>query len=185
MSSSNSNLPVIILVVIAILALGGFYYADRSSSGTDVASITDTADTEGMIKSKKDYEAHKSAFSHAGFSGSMDDYLKHVKSGNKPSKSVQEHSGYSGSGDDYIEKHQHEETSAQMSNANHHQGFSGSMKDYAAGKFDKRPAASSNTHHEEKKDSAGKKSSSAKSSNTSTKSHSGYSGSVDSYLDKY
>ena len=183
MSSSNSNLPVIILVVIAILALGGFYYADRSSSGTDVASITDTADTEGMIKSKKTYEAHKSAFSHSGFSGSMSDYLAHVKSGNKPSKDVQDHAGYSGSGKEYMEKHKHEEISKQMSNANDHQGFSGSMKDYAAGKFDKRAkvSSSSNDHHSEKKSSSSK----PKKSSHSTESHSGYSGSVDSYLDKY
>ncbi len=181
MSSSNSTLPVIILVVIAVLVLGGFYYADRSSSGTDVASITDTADTEGMIQSKKEYEAHKSAFSHSGFSGSMSDYLAHVKGGNKPSKDVQDHSGYSGSGKEYMEKHKHEEISKQMSNAHDHQGFSGSMKDYAAGKFDKRPAAASKSHHEEKKSAPAKSSSSS----GSAESHSGYSGSVDRYLDKY
>lgn len=181
MSSSNSNLPVIILVVLAILVLGGFYYADRSSSGTDMASITHTADTEGMIRSKKKYEAHKSAFDHTGFSGSMSEYIEYSKSGKKPSKDVQEHSGYSGSGKDYIEKHQHEENAQLVSNAHDHAGFSGSMKDYAAGKFDKRASASSSSHHEMKKSSPAK---SSKASD-STESHKGYTGSVDSYLDKY
>ena len=79
MSSSNSNLPAIILVVITILILGGFYYLDRSSTTTDIAAITDTADTQGMIDSKKKYEADKSAYSHAGFSGSAEDYLNLCK----------------------------------------------------------------------------------------------------------
>ena len=66
------------------------------------------------------------------------------------------------------------------SNADHHSGFSGSMKDYAAGKFDTR-----NTSSSSKKASHKASAPAAQSSSKSSKSHSGYSGSVDSYLDKY
>ena len=177
MSSSNSNLPIIILVVIAVLILGGFYYLDRSSTSPDIASITDTADTEGMIESKKKYEAHKSAFSHTGFSGSIKDYFAHVEGGMDAPADVKEHTGYAGSGSDYIKEHNEKEVAVIKQNATHHAGFSGSMKDYAAGNYDTRskPSAKSAASSPAKKSSA--------SSNTS--SHSGYGGSVDDYLNKY
>lgn len=136
MSSSNSNLPAIILVVIAILILGGFYYLDRSSSSTDISAITDTADTDGMIESKKKYEAHKSAFAHSGFSGSIKDYLAHVKSSTAmSSKDLKDYSSYSGK--NYVEQHNEKEVSAAKANTSNHMGFSGSMKDYAAGDYKK------------------------------------------------
>ena len=141
MSSSNSNLPVIILVVIAILVLGGFYYADRSSTITDIAAITDNADTESMVKSKQKYEADKSAYSHSGFSGSVEDYLNYTKNGMKPSASVMQHSGYSGSANEYVSKHSSDDIAMLETNAKNHAGFSGSMKDYAAGKFNSRGAS--------------------------------------------
>ena len=144
MSSSSSNTPAIILAVVAVIILGGFYYLDRTSSGTtDIASITETADTEGMIASKKKYEANKSAFSHSGFSGSMDEYLEKTSHGDEPKPDVKAHSGYSGSGGDYMEKHGDNEVTQIKHNASEHAGFSGSMKDYAAGKFDTRSSSSS------------------------------------------
>jgi hypothetical protein len=174
MSSSNSNLPTIILVVLVIIILGGFYYLDRSSSTTDIAAITETADTEGMIASKKKYEAHKSAFSHSGFSGSMKDYIAHTEGGMKTPKVVKEHTGYSGSGKEYIQKHKGEEIKKIINNAADHAGFSGSMKDYAAGKFDTRSSTTSSSSKPANK-----------SSGSNTSSHKGYGGSVEDYLNKY
>lgn len=178
MSSSDSNLPMMILVVLAIVILGGFYYLDRSSSTPDIAAITDTADTEGMIASKKKFEAHKSAFDHSGFSGSMDEYLAKPEGGKELSSDVKEHSGYSGSGSDYVSKHSEEEVSNIMHNATEHAGFSGSMKDYAAGNYDTR---NSSSHSKPKM----KTSSKPAASSSSSSSHSGYGGTVDDYLDKY
>jgi hypothetical protein len=184
MSSSNSNLPVILLVVIAILALGGFYYADRSSSTIDIAAITDTADTESMVKSKKKYDADKSVFSHAGYTGSSEDYLSRFSDGApKPPKDVKQHSGYSGSADEYVSKHSSDEIAMLESNANHHSGFSGSMKDYAAGKFSTRSPSSSSSPS--KASAAPKTAPKSTSNNSNANSHSGYKGSVNDYLDKY
>lgn len=178
-SSSSSNLPAIIVVVVAIIILGGFYYLDRSSGASeDVSAITETADTEGMIASKKKYEADKSVFSHAGFSGSMDDYLAKSQGSNKPTPDVKEHSGYSGSGNEYMQEHGENEVAHILDNATHHAGFSGSMKDYAAGNFDTRTSSSAKPAS-----SSTAKASSSSSSNTN--SHSGYGGSVDDYLNKY
>lgn len=177
MSSSSSNTPAIILAIVAIIILGGFYYLDRSSSGsTDIAAITDTADTEAMIASKKKYEADKSAFSHSGFSGSMDEYLEKTRTGDEPTPDVKAHSGYSGSGSDYMKKHGGNEVAQIKHNASDHSGFSGSMKDYAAGKFDTRSASSAKP---------AKKPMSKSSSASSSGSHSGFGGSVDDYLNKY
>ena len=178
MSSSNSNLPIIILVVIAVLILGGFYYLDRSSTSPDIASITDTADTEGMIASKKKYEADKSAFSHTGFSGSIQDYFAHVEGGMDTPADVKQHTGYSGSGSDYIKEHNEKEIAVIKQNATHHAGFSGSMKDYAAGNYDTRSKSSA-------KPAAASSSAKNSSSSSNTSSHSGYGGSVDDYLNKY
>jgi len=181
MSSSNSNLPVILLVVIAILALGGFYYADRTSSTTDIAAITDSVDTERMVTSKKKYEADKSAFSHSGYNGSVEDYLsKFSDGGAKPAKSVKQHSGYSGSADEYVAKHSSDEIAMLQSNANNHSGFSGSMKDYAAGKYSSHSAPSTS-----KLSQAAAAKTTAKSTDSKTGSHSGYEGPVNDYLDKY
>ena len=178
MSSSNSNLPVIILVVIAILVLGGFYYADRSASTTDIAAITDNADTESMIKSKKKYEAHKSAFSHSGYTGSVESYLDKFNDGApKPPKEVKQHSGYSGSADEYVAKHSGDEVAMLEENASKHSGFSGSMKDYAAGKFNTRTAP--------KASKAAAPKTASKSSSSNAESDSGYTGSVDDYLDRH
>ena len=175
MSSSNSNLPVIILVVIAILALGGFYYADRTSGpATDITAITDSADPDSMMKSKKDYQAKKSAYSHTGFSGSVEDYLSHIDGGMEPAEDVKQHSGYSGSANEYVAKHSSNDVAKLEFNADDHSGFSGSMEDYAKGKFDTRNASSSN-----------KPSKAASKSSSSANSHSGYDGSVNDYLNKY
>ncbi len=179
MSSSNSNLPVIILVVIAILTLGGFYYADRTSGpSTDIAAITDSADPESMDKSKKKYQADKSAYSHAGFSGSVEDYLSHTDNGMAPTEDVKKHSGYSGSADEYMSEHSSADVAMLETNASNHAGFSGSMKDYAKGKFDTRDTSSSKPSQSSKAPKAASKSSSANS-------HSGYDGSVNDYLNKY
>tara|TARA_R110002096_G_scaffold43496_6_gene117469 strand:+ start:638 stop:1189 length:552 start_codon:yes stop_codon:yes gene_type:complete len=182
MSSSNSNLPVIILVVIAILALGGFYYADRSSrNDTDIAAITDSADTESMISSKNKYEADKSAFSHSGYTGSAEGYLSKYKDGApKPAKVVKQHSGYSGSANDYVSKHNSDEIEALEENTKSHTGFSGSMKDYAAGKFNTRSTSKSN-----KADHSASPKSASKSSHANSSPDTGYKGSVNDYLDKY
>jgi len=180
MSSSNSNLPVIILVVIAILALGGFYYADRSSSPTpDMAAITDSADPESMAKSKQKYQANKSAYSHSGFNGSAEDYLNHINGGMKPAEDVKKHSGYSGNANEYLSKHSSDDVAMLESNAENHSGFSGSMKDYAKGKFDTRSAPSST------KPSQSSKATPKSSNGNNTSSHTGHTGSVDDYLNKY
>jgi len=177
-SSSSSNLPAIILALVAIIILGGFYYMDRSSGSiTNVAAITETADTEGMIASKKKYEADKSAFSHSGYSGSMDDYLAKTADGNEPAEDVKAHSGYSGSSSDYAKKHGGNEVAQITHNAGEHSGFSGSMKDYAAGKFD--------THSTTSSKPAKKTMSKSSSSSSNSGSHSGYTGSVDDYMSKY
>ncbi len=171
MSSSNSNLPAIILVVAGIIALGAFYYADRSSSSTtDIAAMTDHADVESMAKSREKYEANKSAFSHSGFSGTAQEYLSRFSGGVKaPAKDIQAHSGYSGAASDYVEKYASDELKQLEENVKDNSGFSGSMKDYAAGNYDKRSAPS-------------KMSSSAESSSSKdTQSHSGYSGSMEDY----
>lgn len=181
MSSSNSNLPVIILVVIAILVLGGFYYADRSAAPTtDIAAITDSADPESMAKSKKKYEAHKSAFSHSGYNGSVESYLSKFSDGApEPAKDVKQHSGYSGSADAYVSEHSGDEVKMLQENANNHSGFSGSMKDYNSGKFDTR-----NTP-KPKASKSSEKAAAPKSSSSNTGTHSGYDGSVNDYLNKY
>ena len=120
MSSSNSNLPAIILVVAAILVLGGFYYADRSSQDDDMAAITETADTRGMIDAKGKYNKHHPIFSHQSFSGSMQDYLAKIDADNASGKDNKAHSSYNGK--DYAQRHQQTESS--------HQGFSGSVDSY-------------------------------------------------------
>ena len=183
MSTSNSNIPAIILAVAIVALLAVFYIADRSSSGPSTAAITHSADTEQMIKSKHDYETNKSVFSHSGYSGSLKGYLEHAKSGGKPSPVVQQHTGYSGSGKEYIEHHRAEEEASQMQSAGHHAGFSGSLKDYLAGKFDQRQSQQSHepSHKSEHKKESGKDSK----SHQSTAGSSGYSGSVDQYLKKY
>ncbi len=175
MSSSNSNLPVIILVVIAILALGGFYYADRSSATTDIAAITDSPDTESMISSKQKYQTDKSVYSHSGFNGSVKDYLDQTGNGMSPSEDVKNHSGYSGSGDDYVSEHSSNDVAMMESNASNHSGFSGSIKDYAKGEFDARSAPVSSKSSQK----------AATKSSSSAKSHSGHDGSVEDYLNKY
>jgi len=177
MSSSNSNLPTIVLVVLAIIILGGFYYLDRSSSTTDLSAVTETADTEGMIASKKKYEAKKSAFSHTGFSGSMQDYLAHTEGGMEIPADIKAHTSYSGSGSDYIKTYNEKEIAQIKKNVGDHAGFSGSMKDYAAGKFETRSSSSSK--------SASKHSAKKSSSNNSTSSHSGFDGGANDYLNKY
>ena len=181
MSSSSSNLPTIILVGLAVIILGGFYYLDRSSSSPDIAAITETADTEAMATSKEKYEADKSAYAHAGFSGSMKDYIAHTEGGMEAPKDVKQHSGYSGSGDDYAQKYKDEEIGAIVKNVDDHAGFSGSMKDYMAGKYSTR--SSSKTTASASKPASSKPSPSSSSSNTG--SHGGYTGSVNDYLNKY
>lgn len=128
MSSSNSNLPAIILVAAAILVLGGFYYADRSSQDGDTAVINQTADTQGMIDARDKYNKHRAVFSHQNFSGSMQDYLAKIDADNAPDKDSKAHFSYSGR--DYVQKHQQKESSHQMANASQHQGFSGSVDSY-------------------------------------------------------
>lgn len=135
MSSSSSTLPATILVVVAIILLGIFYYLDRSADNSDLSAITETADTDSMIAKKKKYEANKSAFSHSGFDGSMQDYLGYVESGMKPDAEVVTHTGFSGTGSDYAQQHRDKEITQIIKNVGDHHGFSGSMKDYAAGKF--------------------------------------------------
>ncbi len=135
MSSSSSTLPATILVVVAIILLGIFYYLDRSADNSDLSAITETADTDSMIAKKKKYEANKSAFSHSGFDGSMQDYLGYVESGMKPDADVVSHTGFSGTGSDYAQQHRDKEITQIIKNVGDHHGFSGSMNDYAAGKF--------------------------------------------------
>ena len=173
MSTSTSNLPAIILAVVVVALLVVFYMADRSSSPS-VTSVHHTADTDKMIASKKKYEAHKSAFAHSGFSGSLKDYLKHAKGApSKQAQTVKEHTGYSGSGDEYVKKHAAKEASTLKANANDHSGFSGSLKQYLSGNYDTKQV-SENKHKETK--TASKKHETPKAA---------YSGSVDKYLKKF
>lgn len=179
MSTSTSNLPAIILAVVIVALLVVFYIADRGSS-SDISNVSHSANTDKMIASKQKYEAHKSAFDHSGYSGSLKGYLKHAEGAPaKVAKTVQEHSGYSGSGEEYVQKHSSEETAALQANASDHSGFSGSLKQYLGGNYEHRQA-SKEKHHA---------SSSEKESSSASKKHAapskGYSGSVDKYLKKY
>lgn len=172
MSTSTSNLPAIILAVVVIALLVVFYIADRSSSPS-VAGITHQADVNKMVSSKQKYEAHRSAFDHTGYSGSLKDYLKHTKGGHaKVDQVVQEHTGYAGSGKEYVQKHAAEHSATLQANAEQHAGFSGSLKEYISGNYKHR----STSKAKQKSDGAAKSSAS-----TSTS----YSGSVDKYLKKY
>ena len=128
MSGSNSKLPAIILVIAAIFVLGGFYYADRSSQDVDMAAITETANTHGMIDARDKYNRHRTVFSHRSFSGSMDDYLAKIDADKAAGKDSKIHSGYSGK--DYAQKHRQKESSHQIANSSQHQGFSGSVDSY-------------------------------------------------------
>ena len=177
MSTSTSNLPAIILAVVVIALLAVFYWADRSSS-PDMADITHHADTDKMAASKQKYEAHKSAFDHAGYSGSLKGYLKHAKSAESgPDHSVKAHTGFSGSGKDYVQKHSAENSAKLQANAGDHAGFSGSLKTYLSGNYEHRSAGQEKQHSSSS--SKTKKSASKNSATTS------YSGSVDKYLKKY
>ena len=178
MSTSTSNLPAIILGVIVVVALVAFKMADWSG-GTDMSAVTHTANTDEMISKKQKYETHKSVFSHAGFSGSLKDYLHHSKSSSGENANVKEHSGYSGSGKDYIEQHQAQENAHQVANAEHHAGFSGSLKQYLSGNYDKHRAKPATKHKAKSSHSV------STSSSSGTANNKGYSGSVDQYLKKF
>lgn len=172
MSTSTSNLPAIILAVVVLALLVVFYIADRSSSSS-VSSITHHADVDKMVSSKQKYEAHRSAFDHAGYSGSLKDYLKHTKGGAaKVDKVVAEHTGYAGSGKEYMQKHSAEHSAQLQANAKKHAGFSGSLKEYVSGNYEHRSPSTA-------KHQASNKTSSSAAASTS------YSGSVDKYLKKY
>ena len=178
MSTSTSNLPAIVVAVAVVAALVAFTFADRSSNGSDISKITHTADVDAMISKKKKYETNKEVYSHAGFSGSLKDYLHKSKGSSEDNTEVKEHTGYSGSGKDYFERHQAEEVAHLQSNAEHHSGYSGSLKDYMAGNYDKRTASNNNAKHKPK-------TSTAVSTSSSSSTDSGYTGSVDKYLKKF
>ena len=173
MSTSTSNLPAIILAVVVIALLVVFYIADRGSSSS-VSGITHQADVNKMVSSKQKYEAHRSAFDHAGYSGSLKDYLKHTKGGAaKVDKTVAEHTGYAGSGKEYVQKHSAEHSAQLQANAEHHAGFSGSLKEYISGNYEHRSASKT------------KQKSSSNAAKSSAPASTSYSGSVDKYLKKY
>ena len=178
MSNSNSSLPAIIVAAAVIIMLVIFYVADRSSPKTDLSAVTETADTEKMISSKAKYEKDKEVFSHSGYSGDLDSYLKQNSDSNEPDESVAEHSGYTGSGDDYVAKYQAEEDKHQRANSGDHAGFSGTLDDYLDGNYEKRAAKSSSS----KQASASSESSS---SSGHSDSHEGFDGSVHQYMKKF
>ena len=177
MSSSTSKLPTIIVALVLAIILIGFYIADRTSDAvTDVSSITHSAGTDKKISAKAKYDRSKSVFEHSGFSGSMEDYLKHSEEDHHntaAAKVVDEHTGYSGSGKDYVERYEEETEKELEGNAAEHAGYSGPLDDYLAGNYDKR----------EKKHSSEHPGDSATQSDES--SNKGYTGSMGEYMRKY
>ena len=178
MSSSTSSLPIIIVAAVIAIILIGFYIVDRSSGGApDMSSITHDAGTEKKIKSKAEYERSKSVFDHAGYSGSMEEYLRQVDEGfvkGAEAEIVDQHTGYAGSGDDYVEHFEEVAEQELKQNAADHTSYSGGLDDYLAGKYDKRSQKKYTPEHP--RDGA------TEDGGDSSK---GYSGSVGGYLKEF
>jgi hypothetical protein len=170
-------MPTVIVAVVLAIILIGFYIADRSSGGSpNVSSITHSAGTDKKIAQKAKYERSKSVFEHAGFSGSMEDYLRQSKDGFEDSANspmVKEHTGYSGSGEEYVERFEEITDKELKDNAAEHAGYSGSIDDYLAGNYDKQEKKYSPKHP---RDGA---------TQDSGASNKGYTGSMGEYMKKY